>query len=222
MMEPKRVAVNGITTQTGESKPVTVTRKLISILLAMVLAAGVLVVMPLGALGAEKIALNSPKSVTLSGGNYAEFSFTPTRTSSYKLESTGSYDTKAELYLASNIDGYFISIDDDGGSGTNFALTYTLQAGIEYVYRVFFYSSSTSGSFSIKLSEIHSHNYGAWLITTNETCVATGIRTRKCTICGAEETENVNSTGHTWNAWITTKSATCTATGIRTRTCTKD
>ena len=64
------------------------------------------------------------------------------------------------------------------------------------------------------------HVFGEWTVTKAATCTETGVSTRICTVCGAEETLTVPALGHKFGEWTVTKAATCTETGISTRTCT--
>ena len=56
------------------------------------------------------------------------------------------------------------------------------------------------------------HNFGAWTVTKAATCTESGISTRKCSICGTEETMIVPSLGHSMTA-TAGKAATCTEAG---------
>ena len=64
------------------------------------------------------------------------------------------------------------------------------------------------------------HVFGEWAVTKAATCTETGVSTRTCTVCGAEETLTVPALGHKFGEWTVTKAATCTETGVSTRTCT--
>ena len=64
------------------------------------------------------------------------------------------------------------------------------------------------------------HVFGEWTVTKAATCTETGVSTRTCTVCGAEETLTVPALGHKFGEWTVTKAATCTETGVSTRTCT--
>ncbi|MBQ3151615.1 MAG: InlB B-repeat-containing protein [Clostridia bacterium] len=77
------------------------------------------------------------------------YSFTPSSSGKYHLESSGSLDTRIFLYNAS---GSQLGYDDDSGSGVNFRLTSTLSAGTKYYIKVRAYSSNT-GSFSFSIKE---------------------------------------------------------------------
>ena len=56
------------------------------------------------------------------------------------------------------------------------------------------------------------HNFGAWTVTKVATCTESGISTRKCSVCGTEETMIVPSLGHSMTA-TAGKAATCTEAG---------
>lgn len=77
------------------------------------------------------------------------YTFVPTETKSYNLQTTGSLDTY--LYL---LDTNFnqLTYNDDGGDSTNAKITYTLEAGKTYYIRVRLYSSSKSGTFNILIN----------------------------------------------------------------------
>gem|GEM_PF-4498425 len=91
------------------------------------------------------------------------------------------------------------------------------------------------------------HVWNVGEVTKVATCIATGVRTYTCTVCGRTKTETIAAKGHTysewendanshwkkcvdcgaighqvthgWNAGEVTKASTCTAMGIRTYTC---
>ena len=56
------------------------------------------------------------------------------------------------------------------------------------------------------------HNFGAWTVTKAATCTESGISTRKCSVCGTEETMIVPALGHSMTA-TAGKAATCTEAG---------
>ena len=92
----------------------------------------------------------SSYSVSLSGGEYAFYSFTPTASASYTFCTTGSYDTYGYLY-----DEAFavLTSDDDSGTGSNMSITYSCTAGTTYYIGVRFYSSSTAGTFTFTIDD---------------------------------------------------------------------
>lgn len=56
------------------------------------------------------------------------------------------------------------------------------------------------------------HRFGEWQVTVAATCTESGISTRKCSVCGTEETMIVPSLGHSMTA-TAGKAATCTEAG---------
>ncbi len=66
------------------------------------------------------------------------------------------------------------------------------------------------------------HTWGDWAVTTPATCEAAGEETRACSVCGTEETREVEATGHNWSDWMTVTAATCTAVGSEERVCAND
>ncbi|MCD8125004.1 MAG: leucine-rich repeat protein [Lachnospiraceae bacterium] len=80
-------------------------------------------------------------------GAYVYFKITPEETGTYYIYSGGNLDTYGYLYDA---DGECLDEDDDGAeNGNNFAITHRLTAGNTYYLGVRFYSSSTTGTFSL-------------------------------------------------------------------------
>ena len=65
----------------------------------------------------------------------------------------------------------------------------------------------------------HTHNFGAWEVTSQASCESTGKEARYCT-CGEEQTRTVESTGHTISEAVT-KEATSYSTGEITKSCSK-
>ena len=64
------------------------------------------------------------------------------------------------------------------------------------------------------------HAYNTWMIGEQPTCTKTGIKTRKCSICGQIETQTIAKTAHTYDDGVIKKNATCEEKGIRAYTCT--
>lgn len=47
------------------------------------------------------------------------------------------------------------------------------------------------------------HTWGEWTVTQEPTCKDTGVKTRVCSVCNTEETEDIPKTDtHTWGEWI--------------------
>ncbi len=72
--------------------------------------------------------------------------FTPTKTGTYLFYSTGSDDTYGYLCDASWTQ---LAYNDDGGSGNNFRIVYSMNAGQQYWIGVRYYSSSTTGTIAV-------------------------------------------------------------------------
>ncbi len=96
--------------------------------------------------------VESGKSYTANitqGGQLVYFAFTPSESKTYTIYSTGSNDTYGYLYNAPQTQ---ITSNDDGGSGSNFSITYSMTAGTTYYIVVKYYSGSNTGSFSVVFS----------------------------------------------------------------------
>jgi hypothetical protein len=63
------------------------------------------------------------------------------------------------------------------------------------------------------------HSYDAGTVTKAATCTAPGIKTLKCTTCGATKTQAIAALGHSYKA--TVKAPTCTQKGCTVHTCTR-
>lgn len=98
------------------------------------------------------ISASSGNSYTVNittGGQIVYFVFRPTTSRTYTIQSTGSGDTYATLYNSSKSS---LTYNDDGGNGNNFLISYSMTAGNTYYIAVKFYSSSTTGSFTVQFS----------------------------------------------------------------------
>ncbi|MBQ7682149.1 MAG: Ig-like domain-containing protein, partial [Oscillibacter sp.] len=77
------------------------------------------------------------------------FSFTPTVSGTYVYESTNSSgDTVGALY--DSVGGTQLASNDDGGTGSNFRLSYSLTADTTYIYTARWYGSG-SGDISVRV-----------------------------------------------------------------------
>ena len=90
------------------------------------------------------------------------YRITPSSSGTFTAESSGSYDTYAHLYSSSESQ---ITYNDDGGSGSNFKLTYNVTGGTTYYLGVRMYSSSRTGSFTVNFTLPTPSNY--YTITYN-------------------------------------------------------
>ena len=100
-------------------------------------------------LSPTSIGLNETKTVNInSAGEIAYYTYTPAARTRIRFYSTGNSDTYAYLYDSSMNE---LIHDDDSSSGSNFQITYTLEANKKYYFGCKFYSSSSTGSYSVTL-----------------------------------------------------------------------
>ncbi|MBR2296369.1 MAG: hypothetical protein IKA43_03070, partial [Clostridia bacterium] len=76
------------------------------------------------------------------GEYYATYTFTPTKTGIYTMYSASDNDTYATLSYAEQLDELLYINDDDSGVSSNFLISYELEAGKTYVYKVGRYNFS--------------------------------------------------------------------------------
>lgn len=66
----------------------------------------------------------------------------------------------------------------------------------------------------------NNHTWGEWANVDSPTCQHGTIQKRTCSVCGAEETNDLGDVAaHTWGDWSTTEGPTCDHGTIQTRTC---
>lgn len=86
--------------------------------------------------------------------------FTPTTSGAYKIyasENSGdAKDTYVNLYKGTD---YWLASDDDSGTDQNFSLTYWLERGQEYYFRVKYFSSYSTGGFKVRLEPTTATTY---------------------------------------------------------------
>ncbi|MCD7796784.1 MAG: hypothetical protein LUG95_04000, partial [Clostridiales bacterium] len=130
--------------------------------------------------------------------------------------STGSVDTYGYVYDGSLTQ---LTYNDNGGSGTNFSITYSFEADTVYVLACRLYSSSNTGLFDVTLT-CATHSY--YVTESSEaTCATDGHNVYTCSVCGDTYTsDTVSATGHTYNSEVVTTAATCTTSGTKSYTCT--
>ncbi len=63
------------------------------------------------------------------------------------------------------------------------------------------------------------HSFGEWIIDTEPTCLETGLKFRKCTICGEKETEEIPIGDHSFSEWEVDTEPTCLTKGLKIRKC---
>ena len=148
----------------------------------------------------ELIVSNTAQLDDHNGTYYYDFEFTPDTTNIYTIESFSNSDTYVTLYARNGSALDQLSSNDDSGNNSNFMLSYTLNAGITYVYRIRFYHSSNSGSIPYALvrgggsslnaggHDGHSGGYSTNtvnLLAEGSTSCEDGVfNVRYCTVCG--------------------------------------
>ena len=99
--------------------------------------------------GATSLSLGSSLAGQLeTGGDVDYFRVQVAGSGTLTVYTSGSVDTKGEL---ENSAGTTLASDDDGGSGYNFRIEHSVSAGTYYI-KVAGYSSSTTGSYTIRAS----------------------------------------------------------------------
>lgn len=63
------------------------------------------------------------------------------------------------------------------------------------------------------------HTYGAWTVSKEAGCESSGLRSRKCSVCGLTQTETVSPTGHQAGSAQQLSAPTCTTEGKQITTC---
>ena len=63
------------------------------------------------------------------------------------------------------------------------------------------------------------HNWTDWVVKRKASCTKAGLRIRECTICGKEQTKEIEKLGHDYGKWTVIRTATCARDGLRVRTC---
>ena len=181
--------------------------KLVALLLAAVMVLGLMPTMSAHAhahgvevQGIEEypvIALDTETAVNITeGGQEVYFTFTPEVTDLYYFygNSAGYVDTVGNLYdanmnlLASN-DMAPYDAPVTVGSG-QFFISHEMQAGTTYVLGARMWSSYSTASFTVTLTQ--AHNYQS-AVTKEPTCAEDGIRTYTCTLCGDSYEEAIPS-----------------------------
>ena len=185
-------------------------QRTLAFLLAFVMLVGM---MPIGAMAAETeaephthstypaIELDVETTVNITTEDEtAYFSFTPDETADYTFSSSSDYDTYGYLYDSQMRE---IDCDDDGGSGYNFKLTYTLTADTTYILGARFLDEYDTGSFTVKLVKECNHAYETSV--TDPTCNTRGYTTYTCSLCGYSYKGNYEDVlGHNFKDLICT------------------
>jgi len=117
---------------------------------------------------------------TIHSGDEDFFALTPASDGQLVMETTGSTDTYMEFYRADN-SGQRLTYNDDGGSGSNARIRYSVQAGVNYIAKVKGCDSSDVGSYGFR----------AWL--TVRTSVGTFDNPVPYEIGAGEDAQAVNN-----------------------------
>lgn len=145
-------------------------------------------------------------------GWYFKLSFAPTESGLYTIESFTEGDTYVELYQL--IDGTLVLIgwDDDSAGYANFRLTYRLEAGQSYVYRIRFLDNRKSGTISYTLNRTGDVETGAEcehstkifrIFAEGSTSCEDGVLSVEwCTACGALMSVSESHEHLTEGIWI--------------------
>ena len=97
----------------------------------------------------QEIQLGKTVTINIKGeDNFTYLKFVPNRDMRILFYSTSNLDTHVEMY---DKDFNFCASDDDSGTGMDFRLIYTVEAGNVYYFRVSSYEAT--GSFSVTLTE---------------------------------------------------------------------
>lgn len=126
------------------------------------------------------------KATMTSEQSDALFMFIPETDGEYYFYSDSTADTYGMLYDDKlNV----LTYDDDGGDGSNFKISYTLEKDKIYYLAAKFYRSG-QGEFFVKVTQEYTscHNYE--IQTIPPTCTEQGYDLYKCTVCGEEYTDN--------------------------------
>lgn len=101
--------------------------------------------------------LNSSRPGTLNVGEYHWFKFTAPTAGTYSFYTENSGDTVGELFStvvpARSMNGLLIS-NDDGGTGLNFKIEYTLTAGQIVYLRIHDYNWNDARTYSLRVEKL--------------------------------------------------------------------
>ena len=128
------------------------------------------------------------------------YKFTPSSSGTYVMYSTGDVDAYGYIYNAS---GSELSNNDDGGDNRNFRLAYNLSSGTTYYYGVKYYSSSNTGTISVKFGPVYTISYNA-----NGGSGAPSSQTKDWGKDITLSSDRPTQTGYSFLGWSTSSSAT--------------
>ncbi len=102
------------------------------------------------------IALDETKTIAVGAGETVKLQFVPDYSHEYIFYSSTSGDTYGYIY---DTNGKPLTHDDDGGSNSNFKITYTLNGGETYYWGTRWYSSTKTGDITVHLELGTKHVY---------------------------------------------------------------
>ena len=151
----------------------------------------------------KEFVIHSGETITveIEAGNITYVKFEPTVSGTYTFYSSSDDDTVGYLFDA---DKNEIMKDDDGGNGTNFSITYDLEAGKTYYFGAEYLGGDKDGSFDVKLyfnyDPDHIHSYPT-TVTVPATCTTDGVKHYYCD-CGDSYSEVIHALGHDFSVKI--------------------
>jgi hypothetical protein len=104
---------------------------------------------PLAASDYEELTVAQSKLMDIAAGEQKNFTFKPTRSRKYNIETFGTMDTVMVLFEKSGGEEIYLSGDDDSGTATNSKIYLRLIKGREYVIRVRLYYTDAEGMGSV-------------------------------------------------------------------------
>ena len=168
------------------------------------------------------IVADSTASVQIDvAGGAVYYEFVPTCSGLYQFYSSNNADDTYGALLDEN--GIELVRNDDGGNGSNFSITYDCVANTTYYIKAYFYSSSSTGSYTLNVYTIElycDHDY-VLQSTTMADCDNDGVATYVCSKCNDSYDEVVEwALGHDYVLQSTT-TADCVSNGVEVYACTR-
>ncbi|SEP87582.1 Uncharacterized conserved protein YjdB, contains Ig-like domain [Lachnospiraceae bacterium RM5] len=98
---------------------------------------------------ATELTLGEKQKISIDADEYKYFCFIPSVNATYNFTSFGNLDTYVYLY---DSEGKGLEDNDDDGNGNNFCISYSLETGKKYYFRVELYDSGENGQFDVILT----------------------------------------------------------------------
>ena len=96
-----------------------------------------------------KLTLSISQPLNIGAGESKTFTFKPTRSRKYKIETFGQMDMVMVLFEKSGNEEIYLSGDDDSGTDTNAKIEMRLIKGRDYIIRVRLYYAAEEGAGSL-------------------------------------------------------------------------